>query len=101
MAAADLHLGKPGGLSSAESLASGLPMVLTGALPGQEEANAHYLLEIGAAVEGGVPAVAALLLDRHRLASLRAAASRAGLPLSAFWAVSEIAALALAGVVER
>ncbi|MEQ1919716.1 MAG: hypothetical protein ABL955_11000, partial [Elusimicrobiota bacterium] len=38
MAAADIHLGKPGGLSAAESLAVGLPMVLTISLPGHEEA---------------------------------------------------------------
>ena len=92
MSAADLHLGKPGGLSAAESLASGLPMVLTGALPGQEEANARYLLAAGAAIEGGAVAAAAVLQDRPRLASLRAAASSAGLPLAAVRAACEIAA---------
>ncbi len=50
MAAADLFVSKPGGLTSAECLACGLPMVLTDPIPGQEVYNAMYLLEHGAAV---------------------------------------------------
>ncbi|MDP3543912.1 MAG: glycosyltransferase [Elusimicrobiota bacterium] len=98
MAAADLHVGKPGGLSAAESLASGLPMVLTEPLPGQEEANARFLLGAGAAIDGGSPeraarAAAALLLDRAALAELSERARAAGRPGAADDAVSEIAAL--------
>ncbi|MCM2304521.1 MAG: hypothetical protein NDJ72_07445, partial [Elusimicrobia bacterium] len=99
MAAADLHLGKPGGLSAAESLASGLPMVMTSPLPGQEEANAAHLAAAGAAIAGGpagraARAAAALLRDPGRLAGMRAAAASAGRPSSAADAASEIAALA-------
>lgn len=50
MAAADLLLTKPGGLSTSEALAIGLPMLLYRPLPGQEQENARYLTEIGAAV---------------------------------------------------
>lgn len=50
MAAADLFVGKPGGLSSAECRASSLPMVISSAIPGQEEHNANELVRIGAAV---------------------------------------------------
>lgn len=98
MAASDLHIGKPGGLSAAESLASGLPMVFTSPLPGQEEANARRLLDAGAALEGGAPERSArlaawLLHDPEALASLRAAASAAGRSDSAARAAAEISEL--------
>lgn len=41
---------KPGGLTSSESLASSLPMIIINPLPGQEEANATYLENTGAAI---------------------------------------------------
>ncbi len=99
MAAADLYLGKPGGLSAAECLASGLPMVLTRPLPGQEETNAQRLIAVGAALDGGLPERAAreaarLFHDPEILARLRLAASAAGRPDSAADAVSAIADLA-------
>lgn len=50
MAAADIFITKPGGLTTAESLAIGLPLMLTNPIPGQEVSNAMYLLEHGAAV---------------------------------------------------
>lgn len=98
MAAADLHVGKPGGLSAAESLACGLPMVLTASLPGQEEANARHLLAAGAAIEGQSPegaarAASALLRAPAALSAMRAAASSTGRPSSASAAAEEISAL--------
>ncbi|MDB5853182.1 MAG: galactosyldiacylglycerol synthase [Herminiimonas sp.] len=51
MACADLVITKPGGLTVAESLAMGLPMIVHGAIPGQEERNADFLLEHGAALK--------------------------------------------------
>jgi processive 1,2-diacylglycerol beta-glucosyltransferase len=51
MACADLAVTKPGGLTVAECLAVGLPMVLISPIPGQEERNADYLLEQGVAVK--------------------------------------------------
>jgi processive 1,2-diacylglycerol beta-glucosyltransferase len=49
MSACDLCITKPGGLSTSECLAMGLPMLLISPIPGQEERNAQYLLEQGAA----------------------------------------------------
>jgi processive 1,2-diacylglycerol beta-glucosyltransferase len=49
MAMASLFIGKPGGLSSSECLACGLPMLIWNAIPGQEIYNSVYLLENGAA----------------------------------------------------
>jgi processive 1,2-diacylglycerol beta-glucosyltransferase len=50
MSCADLVVTKPGGLSTSECLAKGLPMLLVSPIPGQEERNADYLLESGAAL---------------------------------------------------
>ncbi len=95
MASADLHIGKPGGLSAAESLAAGLPMVLTNPLPGQEEANSRHLVAAGAALEGGRPEAAArlaaeILANPGALSGLRTAALRAGRPGAAGGAVEVI-----------
>jgi processive 1,2-diacylglycerol beta-glucosyltransferase len=48
MAAADLMVGKPGGLTTSEALAAGLPLAIVSPYPLQEEANANYVLEAGA-----------------------------------------------------
>jgi processive 1,2-diacylglycerol beta-glucosyltransferase len=50
MHASDLLITKPGGLTTAEALASCTPMVLFEPLPGQEERNTRYLVERGAAL---------------------------------------------------
>jgi processive 1,2-diacylglycerol beta-glucosyltransferase len=42
-AAADLMVGKAGGLTCAEAMAMGLPIFITSPLPGQEERNADFL----------------------------------------------------------
>ncbi len=49
MAASDLVVTKPGGLTVSECLAVGRPMLLISPIPGQEEHNAGYLMEEGAA----------------------------------------------------
>ena len=49
MACCDLVITKPGGLTTSECLAMGLPMIVNAPIPGQEERNADYLLEQGAA----------------------------------------------------
>jgi processive 1,2-diacylglycerol beta-glucosyltransferase len=51
MACADLVITKPGGLTTSECLSMGLPMILNAPIPGQEERNADYLLEQGAALK--------------------------------------------------
>lgn len=53
MAAADLVVTKPGGLTTAEVLAVGRPMLLTRPIPGQEEGNAEVLCRAGAALRSG------------------------------------------------
>jgi processive 1,2-diacylglycerol beta-glucosyltransferase len=50
MRAADVLVSKPGGLTSSEALAAGLPVVMLRPLPGQEERNARYLQESGVGV---------------------------------------------------
>jgi processive 1,2-diacylglycerol beta-glucosyltransferase len=51
MQMSDIFIGKPGGLTTAESLASGLPMVIVAPIPGQEERNSDHLLEKGIALK--------------------------------------------------
>ncbi len=51
MQMADLFIGKPGGLTTAESLACGLPMVIVAPIPGQEDRNSDHLLEKGIALK--------------------------------------------------
>jgi len=68
MAAADLLIGKAGGLTTSEALARELPMALVEPIPGQEERNADHLLEAGAAIRcNNLPAAAwkiATLVDQ-------------------------------------
>ena len=49
MSAADLIVGKGGGLTITESLAMARPMLLIGAVPGQETRNVHVMVKKGVA----------------------------------------------------
>jgi len=85
MSAADLMIGKPGGLTTSESLIKGLAWVVVNPIPGQEEKNAIYLLEQGAGIWAGNMytlgfKVAALLEEPGRLESMRKNALRLGRP---------------------
>jgi len=51
MQMSDLFIGKPGGMTTSEALACGLPMVIFSPIPGQEERNSDHLLEEGAAIK--------------------------------------------------
>ncbi|MFM8829864.1 MAG: MGDG synthase family glycosyltransferase [Spartobacteria bacterium] len=51
MSVATILLSKPGGMTSAEAVACGLPMMILDPIGGQEERNADVLLEAGAAVK--------------------------------------------------
>lgn len=50
MSAADLIVGKPGGLTTSEALAKNLVFVIVNPIPGQEERNSDHLLEQGCAI---------------------------------------------------
>ena len=47
MAAADVLITKPGGVTASEALAAGLPMVLVHPIPGPEEKHARFLEQLG------------------------------------------------------
>lgn len=66
MAASDVVLGKGGGLTVTESLAMGKPMVLIGAVPGQETKNVRVVTANGAAGYARSAAQAAGLVGRYR-----------------------------------
>jgi processive 1,2-diacylglycerol beta-glucosyltransferase len=50
MSISDLVITKPGGLTTSESLASGLPIIVINPIPGQEEENASFLENKGVAI---------------------------------------------------
>lgn len=98
MHAADVFVTKPGGLSTAEALVAGIPMVLCKPLPGQEERNARYLSDAGAAVRARrireLPAILeSILTDTERRARMVAAARHLARPGAAGEAASMIARL--------
>jgi processive 1,2-diacylglycerol beta-glucosyltransferase len=51
MAAADIVVTKPGGLTTSEALARGCPLMVVNPIPGQEERNSDYLLQNGCALK--------------------------------------------------
>ncbi|MGC8623823.1 MAG: MGDG synthase family glycosyltransferase [Phycisphaerae bacterium] len=76
MTAADLLLGKPGGLTTSEAMARNLPLCIVNPIPGQEERNSAHLLELGVAIRSNnLPTLAwkiqKLMADPRRLASMR------------------------------
>jgi processive 1,2-diacylglycerol beta-glucosyltransferase len=89
MAAADLVVTKPGGLTSSEALARGAAMVIVNPIPGQESRNSDYLLENGAAIKinhlGTVAfKIGQLLAEPSRLQRLKDSARSLGRPDAAF-----------------
>lgn len=50
MSISNLVISKPGGLTTSESLASNLPMIIINPIPGQEEENAEFLESKGTGV---------------------------------------------------
>lgn len=50
MDASDFIITKPGGLTTSEALAKGLPMITMNPLPGQEDRNLNFLVNNGAAI---------------------------------------------------
>ena len=76
MSISDLVVTKPGGLTSTESLASGLPMVLINPIPGQEEENAEFLEQAGVAIwlknkDDYDAIISSLLSDEQKLTKMK------------------------------
>jgi processive 1,2-diacylglycerol beta-glucosyltransferase len=95
MAASDLVLGKPGGLTTSEGMSKGLAFVIVDPIPGQEERNSDHLLEEGVAIRcNNLPTLSYklgnLLDDRQRLARMQANSKRLGRPNAARDIVSRI-----------
>jgi len=89
MASADLFIGKPGGLTLSEAMASALPMILLDPIPGQEEINAASMLEQGMAVSPTdvvtLPYKVDLLLrEPQRLAEMRERMKQLSQPKAAY-----------------
>src|SRR5215218_8836275 len=82
---ATLFVGKPGGLTSSECMAAGLPMILIHPIPGQEVRNSDFLLEEGAAVRCNYETTVGykidqLLAEPDRLLHMSESARRIGRP---------------------
>ena len=89
MTIADLFIGKPGGLTISEAMASALPMILLNPIPGQEEINAASMLEEGVAVSPTdvvtLPYKVDLLLrEPHRLTAMRERMKQLAQPQAAY-----------------
>ena len=95
MAASDILLGKPGGLTTSEALARGLVFVIVNPIPGQEERNSDHLLEQGVAIRcNNLPTLAfkidRLLDDPARFANMQSQAKQMARPNAAFDIVNQL-----------
>lgn len=101
MAASDLILTKPGGLTTSEALAMGKPLFILNPIPGQEAANSDFLLEQGAAVKANcledLPFKLTTLVDSKKLAQMARASRALGQPKAA----ASVCACALEAVARR
>ncbi|MBI4308972.1 MAG: hypothetical protein HY591_01430 [Candidatus Omnitrophica bacterium] len=88
MEVSTLIVSKPGGMTTSECLAKGLPMVIVDPIPGQEERNSRFLVRSGIAVRVDDklqigPKINELLNDPPRLRAMREAALKHGRPEAA------------------
>jgi len=96
MTVSDVIITKPGGITTAEALSKGLPMIIVKPIPGQEMSNTKYLVEKGAAVMLEDPKkikdlLTEILLNKERLNKMRMAAKEISKPNSSI----DIAKIAL------
>lgn len=92
MVASDLLLTKTGGVTLAEAFCCGLPVLAFDPLPGQEEGNARYVVECGAAELATSPTQLASLATELRWSpERRAALAAAGWKLASPGAAMETA----------
>ena len=85
MSAADLIVGKPGGLTTSEAMAKNLIFVIVNPIPGQEERNSDHLLEKGCAIKcNNLPTLAYkiddLINDKARFETMKANVARFARP---------------------
>ncbi|CAA9892153.1 Processive 1,2-diacylglycerol beta-glucosyltransferase [Candidatus Methylobacter favarea] len=97
MKMADIFIGKPGGMTTAEAIACGLPMCVVAPIPGQEERNSDHLLEEGIAVKCNdlttLPfKLERLLEDPDRLSRMKANALRFAKPAASATIVNTLLA---------
>jgi processive 1,2-diacylglycerol beta-glucosyltransferase len=88
MEVSDFIISKPGGLTAAEALAKGLPMIIIKPIPGQEENNTQFLLGQGVAIrikrlENIHIDLERLLGDKEKVRQMRENARKLGRPNSA------------------
>ncbi|QKG84860.1 glycosyltransferase [Kroppenstedtia pulmonis] len=87
MRASDLIVSKPGGLTSSEALATGLPLLICRPIPGQEERNSQFLTKHRVAFRQDQPRsiprlIHPLVQDHHRIEKMSNRAKQLGKPSS-------------------
>jgi len=95
MGASDLLITKPGGVTTSEALAAGLPPIFAFPIPGMEEAHLKFLIEQGLGLSARraeeIPRlVSDLLDDRQKLEALSARGREVARPDAAY-AVAQVA----------
>ncbi|MEW6096353.1 MAG: glycosyltransferase [bacterium] len=95
MKISNIFIGKPGGMTSAESLACGLPMIIINPIPGQEERNTRYLTSEGVAIKANneletSKIISDLLTQPHRLNEMRNRILEINKPKAAFNTIKAI-----------
>lgn len=103
MAASHLVITKPGGLTSSEAMALGLPILIIQPIPGHEERNTRFLLEQRVALHveelGDVPRfIRPFVKDPQFYGQFTARVRKAGKPASARHAAEIILKKAKAGI---
>ena len=99
MAASDCVVTKAGPGTIAEALVCGLPILLTGFIPGQEEGNVPFVTENGVGTYSEDPSQIAAILsrwfgpEREKLAEMGAKAKALGRPQATFEIVEAIVGL--------
>ena len=88
MEVSTLIVSKPGGMTTSECLAKGLPMVIVDPIPGQEERNSQFLVNQGIAIRVDnkhhiAREIDALLNNPKQLAGMKQAALKNGKPMAA------------------
>ncbi len=98
MRAADLAISKPGGLTCAELLAAGVPLIALAPIPGQEQANCDTLVKAGVAIhapsaQAAHNAVTRILSSPQLRHEMSQAALRLGSPTAARKAAQRVLSL--------